>query len=154
MSEMRFNRFRIFNVTKSPSEVSHVSQERGSAASALHAKPSRHAQWWSGRASYPNTVSWKLLTGTFHTNLTYRVGLRAMDPLKRQAWWKQRLDFLWHKKMRFRISTCGVGWAENSLQAHVWEISWRNNRCEISHLPRRYFSAVPKSSHVRQNLAA
>ena len=60
-----------------------------------------------------DAVSWKLFAGTFRTNLsqvrleTYLVGL-AMDSLKRQARWNQRLDFLWHKEMRFRPSTCGT----------------------------------------------
>ena len=41
----------------------------------------------------------------------------------------------------------------NSLQALVWEISWRNNGCGMSHLPWHYFSVVPKSSCFQQNLA-
>ena len=62
-----------------------------------------------------DTVSWKFFVGTFGTHLSQvrleicLVGLRAMDSLKRwpkgaKVWWNQRLDFLWHKEMRFRIS--------------------------------------------------
>ena len=96
------------------------------------------------RECFAYAVSWKFLSGTFRTNLsqvrleTYLVGL-AMDSLKRQAPWNQRLDFLWHREMRFRISTCGVEWAGNSLQAHVWEISWSNDSCGMSYLAWHYF---------------
>ena len=66
-----------------------------------------------------DTVSWKFFVGTFGTHLSQvrleicLVGLRAMDSRKRwpkgaKVRWNQRLDFLWHKEMRFRPSTCGV----------------------------------------------
>ena len=41
---------------------------------------------------------------------TYLVGL-AMHSLKRLP----KGDFLWHKEVRFRISTCSVEWAGNSI---------------------------------------
>ena len=62
-----------------------------------------------------DAVNWKLLPSTFRANLsqvrleTYQVGLLpARDSLKRQAQWNQRLDFVWHKEIRFRISTSVV----------------------------------------------
>jgi len=48
--------------------------------------------------------------------------------------------FLWHRDNALPI----VEWAGNSLQDLVWEISWSNDGCGMSHLPWHYFSAVPK----------
>ena len=58
-----------------------------------------------------------------------------MDSLKREARWSQGLDFVWHKEIRFRISTCVVEYAKNLLLAHVWAISWSTDSCGMSHLP-------------------